>query len=245
MGSDSNHQPAASTSHAPAAAAEPALSPSSSSSQAAAAGAAPVKSSDPASGEKQADGGAGDAAEASGQEQDEDELLGTETDEVVDMEVFNQLLEIDDDDEREFSKGLAYDYIQQADTTIDQIKEALGTSDLEVLSARGHFLKGSSAALGLRRVQHSCEALQHFGKRLDAHGEGPPCDEDEALRRCRILLGRLEREQKDAKEQNDFSQHDELVPPERALLLLVWPFTAIRLEFDLVVSRLDTVAERT
>lgn len=67
------------------------------------------------------------------------------------------------------------------------------------MSARGHFLKGSSAALGLQRVQHSCEALQHFGKNLDAHGEGPTCDDAEALRRCKILLGRLVREQKDAK----------------------------------------------
>lgn len=81
-----------------------------------------------------------------------------------------------------------------------RLRPTRGTGDLEVLSARGHFLKGSSAALGLRRVQHSCEALQHFGKCLDAHGEGPPCGEDEALRRCRILLGRLVREQKDAKD---------------------------------------------
>lgn len=220
MGTDSNDPATASTSQtaaATASSAQPALSPSSASSQPAAApadsvaaskGAAPTTAAGTAAapsggaGEGKAQGGGnGDASAASDQQQrDEDELLGTETDEVVDMEVFNQLLEIDDDDDREFSKGLAYDYIQQADTTIDQIKEALETRDLEVLSARGHFLKGSSAALGLRRVQHSCEALQHFGKCLNAHGEGPECNEDEALRRCRILLGRLVREQTDAKE---------------------------------------------
>lgn len=83
--------------------------------------------------------------------------------------------------------------------------------DLATLSARGHFLKGSSAALGFQRVQHSCEALQHFGKRLDAHGEGPECDDDEALKRCRILMGRLVREQKDAREVSF-----------RSLSLLVW-----------------------
>ncbi|GAA5985609.1 hypothetical protein JCM10908_007040 [Rhodotorula pacifica] len=228
MGTDSNDQATAGiskpTSTAAAADDEPALSSPSTSSKhaqatldpansvAAAKGAAPTTANSaaetPASNqaggeaEKAQDGGAdgGDAAEAPDQQQEEDKLLGPETDEVVDMEVFNQLLEIDDDDEREFSKGLAYDYIQQAETTIDQIKEALRTHDLESLSARGHFLKGSSAALGLRRVQHSCEALQHFGKCLDAHGEGPECDTQEALRRCRILLGRLVREQKDAKE---------------------------------------------
>ena len=32
------------------------------------------------------------------------------------------------------------------------------------LSSLGHFLKGSSAALGLRKVQVSCESIQELGK---------------------------------------------------------------------------------
>jgi Hpt domain len=36
--------------------------------------------------------------------------------------------------------------------------------DLGVLSDLGHFLKGSSAALGLSRVKSSCEDIQHYGK---------------------------------------------------------------------------------
>ncbi|GAA5998805.1 Ypd1p, partial [Rhodotorula paludigena] len=72
--------------------------------------------------------------------------------------------------------------------------------DLDALSRKGHFLKGSSAALGLQRVQHSCEAMQHFGKRRDARGEGPEVAEDEALNRCRVLLVRLKKEQAEAKE---------------------------------------------
>ncbi|POY75538.1 hypothetical protein BMF94_1441 [Rhodotorula taiwanensis] len=139
------------------------------------------------------------AGDAEPTAEDEEKLLGKETAGVVDRSVFDQLLEIDDDDEREFSKSLAFDYIHQAETTITEIRDALQSEDLDTLSARGHFLKGSSAALGLQRVQHSCEALQHFGKNLDAHGEGPTCDDAEALRRCKILLGRLVREQKDAK----------------------------------------------
>lgn len=72
--------------------------------------------------------------------------------------------------------------------------------DLDALSRKGHFLKGSSAALGLQRVQHLCEALQHFGKRRDARGEGPEVSEEEALARCRALLGRLKKNQKEAKD---------------------------------------------
>lgn len=39
--------------------------------------------------------------------------------------------------------------------------------DLKRLSDLGHFLKGSSAALGLSRVQDSCEKIQHYGHLRD------------------------------------------------------------------------------
>ncbi len=44
---------------------------------------------------------------------------------VVDMDVFGQLLEIDDDDTHEFSKMLAFDYISQAESTFDEIEKDL------------------------------------------------------------------------------------------------------------------------
>jgi osomolarity two-component system phosphorelay intermediate protein YPD1 len=36
--------------------------------------------------------------------------------------------------------------------------------DLSELSSLGHFLKGSSAALGVSKVQLSCEHIQHYGQ---------------------------------------------------------------------------------
>jgi HPt (histidine-containing phosphotransfer) domain-containing protein len=39
--------------------------------------------------------------------------------------------------------------------------------DLAKLSSLGHFLKGSSAALGVSRVQASCEKIQHYGNLRD------------------------------------------------------------------------------
>jgi len=141
------------------------------------------------------------AVQVEEEEQGEEADVGEpSTEEVVDMEVFGQLLEIDDDETHEFSKTLAFDYISQADSTFHEIEEALTAKDLDALSRKGHFLKGSSAALGLQRVQHSCEAMQHFGKRKDANGEGPEVSESEALNRCRGLLKRLRKEQQEAKE---------------------------------------------
>jgi len=34
---------------------------------------------------------------------------------------------------------------------------------LKTLSELGHFLKGSSATLGLTKVKDSCEKIQHYG----------------------------------------------------------------------------------
>ncbi|GAA6009577.1 uncharacterized protein JCM10292_006686, partial [Rhodotorula paludigena] len=58
-------------------------------------------------------------------EEDEADVGPAGTGSVVDMDVFGQLLEIDDDESHEFSKTLAFDYIAQADVTFNEIEEAL------------------------------------------------------------------------------------------------------------------------
>lgn len=40
------------------------------------------------------------------------------------------------------------------------------------MSSLGHFLKGSSAALGLTKVKDSCECMQHYGAKKNADGSG-------------------------------------------------------------------------
>lgn len=42
--------------------------------------------------------------------------------------------------------------------------------NLQTLSELGHFLKGSSATLGLTKVQASCEKIQHYGHKKDETG---------------------------------------------------------------------------
>ena len=58
---------------------------------------------------------------------------------------------------------------------------------LSKLSSLGHFLKGSSAALGIIKVQASCEKMQHYGNLRD-EAAGESLTEDEALRRIKALL---------------------------------------------------------
>lgn len=74
--------------------------------------------------------------------------------------------------------------------------------DLPELSSSGHFLKGSSAALGLTRVQNTCERIQHCGAIPD-EALDTALSEEEILERLEIMekllkQGRLQ--YKEAKE---------------------------------------------
>lgn len=60
--------------------------------------------------------------------------------------------------------------------------------DLAELSSLGHFLKGSSATLGLTKVKDSCEKLQHYGQKKDAAGTTDEPDEAKCLERIEETL---------------------------------------------------------
>lgn len=53
---------------------------------------------------------------------------------------------------------------------------------LEELSQLGHFLKGSSATLGLTNVKDGCEKIQHFGAGKDESGTIDEPDESVSLK---------------------------------------------------------------
>ncbi|RUS28841.1 signal transduction histidine kinase [Jimgerdemannia flammicorona] len=90
---------------------------------------------------------------------------------LVDHAVFDQLTDMDNEDDHEFSKSIA-------ETTFEQMDVALDAKDLSELSRLGHFLKGSSAFMGLRKVTATCEKIQYVGNRRD--GEGNANVEDKA-----------------------------------------------------------------
>jgi len=106
---------------------------------------------------------------------------------LIDHSTFDQLLEMDDDDRREFSWGIVAKYIEQIETTFIEMETALRDRDLASLSSRGHFLKGSSAALGLRYMRTSCELIQNYGAMLDETGTRS-IDPETALERIATQL---------------------------------------------------------
>jgi len=99
----------------------------------------------------------------------------------LDPEIFGQVLEMDDGPDRDFSKTLVMDFFGQVKVTFEKMDESLISKNLQDLSTKGHFLKGSSATLGLTRLKDSCEKIQHFGEGLDATGTRPVDDPEKSL----------------------------------------------------------------
>lgn len=104
--------------------------------------------------------------------------------ECVDWSIFSQILEMDEDqEEREFTSSLVQNFFEQAEHTFDLMQSALEGKRLAELSSLGHFLKGSSAALGLTKVTNCCEKIQNYGAKKDEVGLATVDDEDLCLQR--------------------------------------------------------------
>ncbi|KAF9921916.1 hypothetical protein BGZ65_009979 [Modicella reniformis] len=110
------------------------------------------------------------------EEEEESESDCESDDEIIDHATFDQLLLMDDDDDRDFSKS---------------------RTDFADMSRLGHFLKGSSAALGLVKIRGSCERLQHYGELKDAEGSATITDR-EAEDLIQALLVQMQKEYKEA-----------------------------------------------
>lgn len=127
----------------------------------------------------------------------------------IDQTTFEQILEMDDDeDEREFSKSIVYDFFQQAQSTFEKMDAKLAKKDLSQLSALGHFLKGSSATLGLTKLKDSCEKIQHFGAHKDETGTHDEPDSDVCLARLKPTIDQAKQEFKDAEKALRRFYHD-------------------------------------
>lgn len=83
---------------------------------------------------------------------------------LVEWSVFSEIIAMDEDEEG-FSHGLVVTFVQQVVETFDEIEQNLKSKDLDKLSALGHYLKGSAAALGLVKISSQCERIQNYGHR--------------------------------------------------------------------------------
>ncbi|KAJ7714212.1 histidine-phosphotransfer domain, HPT domain-containing protein [Mycena metata] len=109
----------------------------------------------------------------------------------------HQILELDEDGTYDFSKEMVAAYFSQATTTFGDMDKAMADKKLPELSALGHFLKGSSAALGISKVQAACEKMQHYGELRDEAAD-KDLKADEALSKISALLVEVKAEYADA-----------------------------------------------
>jgi len=112
----------------------------------------------------------------------------------IDAATFEQILEMDDDEDRDFSKSIVFDFFSQAESTFEKMNSCLVKRDLAQLSALGHFLKGSSATLGLTKVKDSCEKIQHFGANKDESGTKDEPNDDICLKRLETTIKQAKQE---------------------------------------------------
>ncbi|KAK0386839.1 hypothetical protein NLU13_5152 [Sarocladium strictum] len=100
---------------------------------------------------------------------------------VLDMNTFEQILEMDEEGDNEFSSSIVDGFLDQAEETFVSMDKALEEEQLEELSSLGHFLKGSSATLGLVKIRDGCENIQRYGKMENTDGS-PLTDADKCLK---------------------------------------------------------------
>jgi len=133
------------------------------------------------------------AAEAPEEVKEEPSEDGTDPDvpvPVIDMDTFSQILEMDDDETHEFSMSIVENYMEQAEVTFKSMDDAFAAKNLPEMSRLGHFLKGSSAALGISQVQTGCEAMQYYGQ-MKRGPNGAKLTAEEALDLIRLLLVKI------------------------------------------------------
>ncbi|PVG04447.1 histidine-phosphotransfer domain, HPT domain-containing protein [Serendipita vermifera] len=110
---------------------------------------------------------------------------------MIDEEVFNQLLELDEDGGTEFLESVVEEWYEQVKDTFAEMDKTLKKDDLDAFSKLAHFLKGSSGQLGVRTLQNTCAKLQHYGELWDdelADERIKNLSEEEAMKRIKITL---------------------------------------------------------
>lgn len=81
--------------------------------------------------------------------------------------------------------------------------------DLPQLSQLGHFLKGSSATLGLTKVKDHCEKIQHLGAQKDEEGNEDEPDKEKCLSKIKDRVKLAKRDFYDVEKVLKRFYHDE------------------------------------
>ncbi|KAJ5455025.1 hypothetical protein N7530_002365 [Penicillium desertorum] len=90
---------------------------------------------------------------------------------VLDMTVFSQLLEMDEEEDRKSSSTALYGFIERGQEKVDYMEIALSKRDFVSLIFKSESLQQCAAALGFRKFHESCENIERVGAMMSIHGE--------------------------------------------------------------------------
>ncbi|MBN2384699.1 response regulator [bacterium] len=87
-------------------------------------------------------------------------------DTLLDINIFNDLIEIDDGPETgsHFLKELIHSFREESEALIGQMKRKIEQQDLHTLNRLAHSLKGASANIGARILAETCKQLEQCTK---------------------------------------------------------------------------------
>ncbi|BAO41260.1 Phosphorelay intermediate protein YPD1 [Kluyveromyces marxianus] len=118
-------------------------------------------------------------------------------DHIINWDILNEIVSMDEDDAG-FSQSLLIQFFEQAQSTFEKMEEHINTDkNLDQLGQLGHFLKGSSASLGLQRIAWVCERIQNYGQKK----EGPGISDEQYLQLIKQCLALSQTEFALAKEE--------------------------------------------
>jgi HPt (histidine-containing phosphotransfer) domain-containing protein len=83
---------------------------------------------------------------------------------------------------------LCRDYVTEARSTIEKLRQSLADGDAAEVRERAHYLKGSSMMIGARSLSQCCAALEQMGRDSDLEAAEP------ALDRIAVALRAVEEE---------------------------------------------------
>ncbi|KAG8812521.1 hypothetical protein FRC17_002001 [Serendipita sp. 399] len=126
----------------------------------------------------------------------EDRERMLEDQELIDVEIFNQLVELDDE---EFLEGIIQDWFEQAQEKFDEMDDRLEAEEYIELSKAAHSLKGSSGQLGVWKLKDTCGRLQHSGEQCNEDKKAKTLTKEEAIKKIRPLLDTAQKDYKEGR----------------------------------------------
>ncbi|KAG5657921.1 hypothetical protein KAF25_007954 [Fusarium avenaceum] len=106
---------------------------------------------------------------------------------LIDINAFSQILEMDDEGDREFSSSICSNWTEQVEAGFAELEQAIHSAEFDKISSYAHRLHGISEPLGVIKVINTFKDLQQLGEREDPTGGGK-LDDETALQKAADLL---------------------------------------------------------